>query len=210
LTFVPNSTTTNTESLKKKQVIKLLIESGLIVFSVLFALFIDRMASNAKTNEQKRTALARIHQELSENDKLIREMITLHDKVIQRLNAAISSQNDTLRQQIAKDGYLDYRLLAKGKSLFPRYPSRTSWEAAKSTGIISEFDYETIETCEGAYSSQEMITNNTLPKIIEDLFDLDSSQMDLKLIKFRLKFVEISEQEKTLQQLLQSAIERTE
>ena len=187
-----------------------MIESGLIVFSVLFALFIDRMATDAKTNEQKRTALARIHQELSENEKLIREMIPIHDTVIQNLNAAISNQNDTLRQQIARDGYLDYLLLANGKSLFARYPSRTSWEAAKSTGIISEFDYETIEACEGAYGSQEMIVSNTLPKIIEDLFELDPSQLDQKLIKFRLKFIEIRLQEKTLQKLLQEAIKRTE
>ena len=196
--------------MEKKQVIKLLIESGLIVFSVLFALFIDRMAANTKTNEQKRTALARIHQELSANEKLFREMITLHDEVIQNLNAAISRQNDTVRQQIVKDGYLDYRILANGKSLFPQYPSSTSWEAAKSTGIISEFDYETIEACEGAYAIQEMIMGSTLQKIVEDLFDLNPSQMDQKLIKFRLKFVEISEQEKTLQRLLQEAIKRTE
>jgi hypothetical protein len=200
---------TNTHSLKKKQVIKLFVESGLIVFSVLFALFIDRMAANAKTNEQKRTALTRIHQELSENKTLIQEMIILHDEVIQSLNAAISKPNDTLRQQITRDGYLDYKLLANGKSLFPRYPSSTSWEAAKSTGIISEFDYETIEACEGAYASQEMILRNTLPKITEDIFSLDPSQMDQKLIKLRLKFVEISEQEKTLQQFLQEAIKRT-
>jgi hypothetical protein len=192
--------------LKKKQVIKLLIESGLIVFSVLFALFIDRMATNAKTNEQKRTALARIHQEVTENDKLIQELITLHDSVIQSLNAAIGSRNDTVRQQIARDGYLDYRLLAHGNSLFPRYPRSTSWEAAKSTGIISEFDYETIEACEGVYKLQEMIVTNTLPKIVEDLFNLDSAQIEPKLIKFRSKFEEIRRQESTLQGFLREAI----
>lgn len=143
------------DSLKKEQVIKLLIESSPIVFSVLFALFIDRMAANARTNEQKRTALARIHQELSENEKLIREMVTLHAEVIQSLNAAMQRKDDTVRRQVVKDGYLDYRLLAKGKSLFPRYPSSTSWEAAKSTGIISEFDYETIEVCEGHMQSRK-------------------------------------------------------
>lgn len=183
-----------------------MIESGLIVFSVLFALFIDRMATNAKTNEQKKTALARIQQEVLENEKLIKELITLHDSVIQNLNAAIGSQNNTVRQQIARDGYLDYRLLANGNSLFPRYPTSTAWEAAKSTGIISEFDYETIEACEGVYKLQEIIVTNTLPKIVEDLFNLDSAQMQPKLIKFRSKFEEIRRQEKTLQRLLREAI----
>ena len=180
------------------------------MFSVLFALFIDRMAAKARTNEQKRTALGRIHQELSENEKLIRKMVTLHAEVIQSLTAAMQNRNDTLRRQVAKDGYLNYRLLANGKSLFARYPSSMSWEAAKSTGIISEFDYETIEACEGAYSSQEIIVRSTLPKITEDLFDLDTSQMDQKLTKFRLKFMEISEQETTLLHRLEEAIQRTE
>jgi hypothetical protein len=164
------------------------------------------MATNAKTNEQKQTALARILQEVSENEKLIQELIILHDSVIQSLNAAIASQNDTVRQQIARDGYLDYRLLANGNSLFPRYPTSTSWEAAKSTGIISEFDYETIESCEGVYRLQEMIVTNTLPKIVEDLFNLDSAQMEPKLIKFRSKFEEIQRQEKTLLGFLQETI----
>jgi len=176
------------------------------VFSVLFALFIDRMARNTETNQQKRKALARILQEVSETEKLIQQLISRHDSVIQNLDAAIGNQHHPVREQIARDSYLDYRLLANGKSLFPRYPSRTSWDAAKSTGIISEFDYETIEACEGVYGQQEIIVSNTLPKIVDDLFNLDSSQVELKLIKFRSKFVEIRNQEKTLHGLLQEAI----
>lgn len=81
---------------------------------------------------------------------------------------SMQRKDDTVRRQVVKDGYLDYRLLAKGKSLFPRYPSSTSWEAAKSTGIISEFDYETIEVCEGAYAMQEIILNSTLLRFLEE------------------------------------------
>ena len=43
-----------------------------------------------------------------------------------------------------------------------------------------------------------------------NLFDLDASQMDKKLIKLRMKFVEISEQENTLLLFLQEAIQRKE
>jgi hypothetical protein len=195
---------------KKKQITKLLVQSGLIVFSVLFALFIDRIAANIKTNEQKNAALARIQMELSENEKLIGKMISLHDEVIQRLNAAIKDPNDTIILTIAAEGYLDYRLLARGESLFPRYPSRTAWDAARSTGIVSEFDYEILEACEGAYGTQEMIVGNTLPKIVDDLFELDSSHINQKLIKFRSKFEEIRNQERTLLQRLREAIKIAE
>ena len=179
------------------------------MFSVLFALFIDRMATNAKTNELKKTALNRIHNELSENQKLFEQLINRHDTIIQNLNAATLNENDSLSRRIATDGYLNWRLLANGKSLFPSYPSKTSWEAAKSTGIISEFDYQTIEAFEGIYTLQELIVNTTLQKTIDDLFDIDRSQIDQKLIKLRLKFEEIRDQETTLLRLLEEALNGT-
>ena len=126
--------------------------------------------------------------ELSENEKLIQKMISLHDEVIQRLNAAIKNPNDTIVLRIAADGYLNYRLLARGESLFPRYPSRTAWDAAKSTGIISEFDYEIIEACEGAYGTQEMSSKRSSTIFGSVSPTIDPSQMTQKLIKLRSKF----------------------
>lgn len=137
------------------------------------------------------------------------ELVILHQSVIQNLNAAIVNKSDTLRIQITRDGYLNYRLLAKGASLFPRYPSSTTWEAAKATGIISEFDYAIIEACTGAYSAQHAIVNVTLPKIAEELFDVDHSQADRKLIRLKLEFEEILAQEKTLRHFLAEALQHT-
>lgn len=193
----------------KEQRMHLLLEGALIVFSVLFALFIDRIADNVRTNQQKKTSLRRIHEELTRNDSLMAELVILHQSVIQNLNAAIVNKSDTLRIQITRDGYLNYRLLAKGASLFPRYPSNTAWEAAKATGIISEFDYAIIEACAGAYSAQHAIVSVTLPKIVEELFDVDHSQVDRKLIRLKLEFEEILAQEKTLRHFLAEALQHT-
>lgn len=187
----------------------LLLEGGLIVFSVLFALFIDRIAEDAKTGRQKKAALARIHDELQRNDTLLGELIQLHDVVIKNLNAAVANGSDTIRRRIARDGYLDYRLLANGRSLFPRYPSGTAWEAAKSTTIIAEFDYLTIEACAAVYTAQDVIVNRTLVKIADELFEIDNTQPDKKLIKLRLEFEEILAQEKTLKYIMKNALERT-
>ena len=196
--------------IEKQQRITLLLEGGLIVFSVLFALFIDRIADIVKTNQQKTTSLTRIHKELARNDSLVGELVVLHQSVVQNLNSAVANKSDTLRLQIARDGYVEYRLLAGGRSLFPRYPSNVAWETAKATGIISEFDYATTEACTAAYASQNAIVNVTLPKIIEDLFDVNTSQADRKLVKLRLEFEEILAQEKSLKYLLGKALQHTQ
>jgi hypothetical protein len=137
-------------------------------------------------------------------------MIARHDEVIWSLTAGVQNQDDTVSRQISKDVFLNYRLLARGKSLFPKYPSSTAWEASKWTGIISELGYETIEACEGACASQRMILNNTLPKIVQDLSNLDASQTHQELIKTSTEVYSAWRAEEYFAPALQEAIKMTE
>ena len=50
---------------------KPLFESALIIFSVLFALFVNRYAENQRTQEQKQIALGRIVEEMKSNRTII-------------------------------------------------------------------------------------------------------------------------------------------
>ena len=56
------------------------LEGFLIVFSVLFALFIENYVENIKTQKQKKLALDRIKMEVERNSKILSEWITLHQK----------------------------------------------------------------------------------------------------------------------------------
>ncbi|HEX8528375.1 MAG TPA: hypothetical protein VF646_00065, partial [Cytophagales bacterium] len=58
-----------------RKVSGLLAESAMIVFSVLFALFIDRAAEKARMGRQKRIALERIHRELLSNQQLVSDAL---------------------------------------------------------------------------------------------------------------------------------------
>jgi hypothetical protein len=184
--------------MRQRNISGLLVESALIVFSVLFALFIDRATEKAKTGRQKRVALERIHNELVTNHKLVTDVIARHRVVLRNLDRVLGNQDDTLRRRIMQKEYLDFQLLSGGKSIYPRFPAQTSWEAALSTGIITEFDYGAIEALTGVYSSQETIIQVTLQKIIDDLFDVEAPDRERKLLKFKLEFEELILQEQTL------------
>ena len=96
--------------MKKQEIQHLFIESGLIVFSVLFALLVDRLADEYRENQQKHYALARIHQELLANQALIRNVIERHQLALTNLIRAKSHSKDSLRLFVEKQAYLDYRL----------------------------------------------------------------------------------------------------
>jgi hypothetical protein len=195
--------------MRKREVNRLLLEGGLIVFSVLFALFIDRLAEEYKTSKQKKIALARIHQELAANKALVRLVLVRHKRVVSNLTRASSNPLDSLRAELAKKAYLDFSLLSEGKSIYPRLPSSVSWEAARSTGIVAEFDYQIVEACTDVYSSQETIARVTLPKIIDNLFEAGNGSLDNKLIELQLGFEELIAQEQTLLERVELALKKT-
>jgi hypothetical protein len=133
-----------------------------------------------------------------------------HGVILANLDRVLSNKDDTLRRRIMQKEYLDFQLLSGGKSLYPRFPARTSWEAALSTGIITEFDYGLIEVLTGVYSSQETISQLTLQKIIDDLYDVEAPDRERKLIKLKLEFGELISQEQTLLERIEESRKKLE
>jgi hypothetical protein len=88
--------------MKKQEIKHLLIESSLIIFSVLFALLVDRLADEYNDNKQEHYALVRIHQELMANDTLIRDVIGRHRLALTNLNQARHNPRDSLRLFLKK------------------------------------------------------------------------------------------------------------
>lgn len=194
--------------MKKREINKLLLESALIVFSVLFALFINRLAENYKVQQQKRVALERIHNELTMNLSILEMVVKQHQKIFTNLSQVINHKNDTLRTQLLQKAYVDFELLSEGGSLYPRLPSSTSWDAARSTGIVSEFEYESVELLTDVYSSREFIISITLQKITDELFEVEHSDMEKKLIELQLLFTELIVQEETMIERLKEALRK--
>jgi hypothetical protein len=194
--------------MRPRNISGLLVESALIVFSVLFALFIDRAAEKAKTGRQKRVALERMQQELLANRELLTDAIRRHRRVVSNLNRVLGNERDSLRVKLLQKGYIDFILLSDGESIYPRLPTRTSWEAALSTGIIAEFDYGVVEALTYVYSSQEFITGQTFQNIVEDLYDVEATNPERKLLKLKLEFEELIAQEVSLQKRIGESLRR--
>ncbi|MEM6840731.1 MAG: hypothetical protein AAF632_00780 [Bacteroidota bacterium] len=158
--------------IRLKEFKRLLVESALIVFSVLFALFINRYAENQKMEKQKQVALERISQEMKSNREHIAKALEIHKIALQNLQQAASDENDSLRIYMAEYKYfLDQRVfhhLLDGQiSVYPVFPVNTSWQAALATGIVSEFNYQIVEILADVYSTQEYFMEETFRAVTE-------------------------------------------
>lgn len=188
-----------------------LFESGLIIFSVLFALFVNRCAENQRTEEQREVALKRIAEELRTNKELIGEAIRIHKTALGNLRKAAANKSDSLRRYLADHRYINSQFFAyfvggKG-SFYPRMPSSTSWDAAKSTGIVAEFDYAEVDVLTAAYTTQETFKESTLPYIIRIFADpiADDELETINALAARIE--ELISQEKTAISYTEEALE---
>ena len=78
-------------------------ESLLIVFSVLFALFINRLSADYQVNKKKKVALQSITQELYRNEAIIKDWKIKHIKIRNNLTDVLSGKNDSLRTELENE-----------------------------------------------------------------------------------------------------------
>ena len=192
-----------------KNLKKYFAESSLIVFSVLFALFINKLFDDYKTNEKKTTALESIEKELSGNSAILSDWKEHHIKIRTQITEIVEGRNDSIKTELLKYKFLNIGVLTNNKSLIDDILTNTAWESAKSTGIISEFDFETIQKLTHVYSMQEVLTENSLAIITDFYFDTNTHNMeniDQTLILLQLRFWELTGQEGLITNLYNEAI----
>lgn len=188
---------------------KYLADGLLIVFSVLFALFINKLAENYQTSQERDVALSNIKQELELNHKAIQAWHSHHQQIQNRITAMLQGRNDSLISELKKYKTFNLGVLTQDKTLVESILSNTAWETAKSTGIISEFDFELIQRLTATYELQETLTEKTLSGIVQLLFDQefqDLSQLETNLVQLKLRFGELVGQEWFLKNLYKDTI----
>lgn len=187
-----------------------LAEGLLIVFSVLFALFINKLYEDGKIRNKKEIALESIEKELKQNHNSIKRWKEKHVAIRQRITRLIEGKEDSLKQEMASFSYLNLGLLTKNESLVDAILTKTAWESSKSTGILAEFDFETTQKLTRVYSLQDVLMDRTLSKILDYYFDTqshDMAQLEKILIQFQLRFWELTGQEILLEQMYEDALE---
>ncbi|NNC71134.1 MAG: hypothetical protein HKN90_09965 [Flavobacteriaceae bacterium] len=195
-----------------KNVKKYVAEGLLIVFSVLFALFINKLFDDYKTNKKKNIAIESIQKELYRNSAILDNWKEQHIKIRNRITEIVEGQNDSLKTELLKYKFLNLGVLTNNESLIDAILTNTAWESAKSTGIISEFDFETTQKLTHVYSMQEVLTERTIIKILDYYFDMNAHNMeniDQILIQFQLRFWELTGQEELMNNLYKEAISQT-
>lgn len=186
-------------------------EGLLIVFSVLFALFINKMTENYQTHKQKEIALTSIKRELYRNASIIEDWQSAHGEFADKVRQIALGQNDSLKSAITNQKFLNIDVLFAEETMFDAVLSDTAWETAKTTGIISEFDYETSEKLFQVYSLQDHFYDRTMMDILDLFLDKDTydiENVDPVMFQFMLRFNELSGQEVFLDQLYSEALEK--
>ena len=128
-----------------------------------------------------------------------------------RITEIIEGQNDSLKTELLKYEFLNLGVLTNNESLIDAILTNTAWESAKSTGIISEFDFESTQKLTHIYSMQEVLTERTIAKILDYYFDTNAHNMeniDQILIQFQLRFWELTGQEELMDNLYKEAIKK--
>ena len=195
--------------MKNTNLKKYIVDGLLIVFSVLFALTINKLAENYQTEKRKKIAINNIKSELKNNSKVVKEWNVKHLEIKQRLGDILKGKNDSLKSQLLAGNSLHFEVLTNKKGFINSLMTNTAWETAKTTGIISEFDFETTQRLTYIYALQNIITEKSSMKIINLLYDSMGKEVDEKntiLIQLYTQISDLVSQEQGLDNLINNTI----
>lgn len=125
---------------------RMLVESALIVFSVLLALGVDGWSNSREHRKQARAAEAEVLQELRSNRDLVEQARQYHGGLL-RLIASSREQGDALTMRDFDRGFVS-----------PAQISHTAWASASETGALSHMEYSTVLRLSRIYAQQERYT----------------------------------------------------
>lgn len=173
----------------------------------------NQLVENRKVRNLKNKARENIQTELQRNLEIINDWSKHHQAVSDRVQQIIDGKNDSLRNALKSNQGFNIGVLTGNKSIIDANLSNTAWETAKSTQIISEFDFETAQLLTSTYTLQDILINTSLDRVVTTYFDRethDLSNLDLTLIQFKLAFQELAGQEYLLAELYEEAINKLE
>ena len=185
-------------------------EGMLIVFSVLFALLINKVYDDYLTRQRKKEAVESITKELYRNQAIIKSWKAQHVEIRNTITSIVSGNSDSLKTELKKYPYLNLGVITDHKSLMDAFLTDTAWESTKSANLLSELEFPIVEKLTLIYEMQNVLMDRTMNKILEYYFDTQSHDMnnlDQILIQFQLRFWELTGQESLLEEQYVEAIE---
>ncbi|WP_026376728.1 hypothetical protein [Aestuariibacter salexigens] len=182
--------------LKKETFVRLLFESGLIIFSVMLALFLDEYRVTLKQEAATQKALSNIKQEMQTNLTVLRKWYDYHSQVAVNIDQVLQS-DDIPKEDFIKDDEVHY-FSVMPQGVVQDLIDDSAWNAFKSTESYANLEFEVMLVLSRVYNLQQSGVKNTLQLILSHFSGndfLDQEKLKNNLILLRRSFREIASQE---------------
>ncbi len=181
--------------LTKQNVLKLSFESGLIVLSVLLALFLNEYRSQLKDDRLTEQALMKVANELKTNTETVKGWLPHHKEILNNLQDAL--ENDSIKTSLLNKSEVSFRSLMP-RGIFERLINDSAWQALKSSNAFSNIDFDTMLSLSKVYNLQATGVESVLKVILETLASreaLRKKDLEVTLLLLRNGFNELVLQE---------------
>ena len=180
----------------------LLIESALVVLSVLLGLALGEWRGHARERELARMALRTFRQEIADNLATLQRVQPKHAAFAARL-ATAASRADT------GDAFTGFVAAMPPGGLDAKPLRAVAWETAQSTGALRLLDYDTAALLSETYLVQRSALQPTLERLADRMMmpaNFTPAERRAVLRTHQMVLVELSGQESYLMELYQRVL----
>lgn len=148
---------------------EIIIESGLIVFSILLALTVNQCQSSKKMKRDKEETVNGIVSEIHQNIEILDQAIAYHQ-------AAVENLRNVLDQKADFGGKTTIEIIRNSLELGLKPPNlqNTSWNSAVISNNIGLLDLEVVKIFANLYSLQNKGVEKTWSAIADFVFSRES------------------------------------
>ncbi len=181
----------------------------MIIFSVLFALFVNEWRNNVNERKQTAVILNNIEQELQRNQAIAQEFYTYHEEVL--LNMRQIYEQDSLSEKFLGNGRFEIFEVAP-RGVYQKAYKNIAWEVAKEERISSRIDFDISSAIFEAYNQQNIV-NSTIARTLDLLNEPhihDEQYLKQNVIRLATLFGELRGQEESLLTYYKYALQKLE
>ena len=147
---------------------RILVESALIVFSILLALGVNSYVDARKERALTERALRGVRDEVSANLRAVRDIRAYHDTIAKETQAVDAAHQATT--------YAAFRAHAPAwRGFHNPVLDGTAWQSAVTLGTVANMGYDTVRVLSSAYEFQNRLQQYTSASI--PTFDLSDAAM---------------------------------
>ena len=189
----------NMALITKESLIRLGFESGLIVFSVMLALFLDQYRVTLKNNAEIEQALSNVRQEIISNIAVLEKWHRNHKQIVENINNVMALEKIPIEDFIDNEEVHFFSVFPDG--VVQELLEDSAWMAFKSSEVFSNLDFETMMSLSKTYKLQQLGVQQTLQTILMQVSSrefIDPTLIRDNLVLLRRYFTEIKSQEEYL------------